>query len=75
MSLIRTGFYFTSFFGLGYAMMNFISLNEEKVRNELKPLYGDEEAESQKKNKLFMDTLRAAADNKKPLYAPKTKGD
>ena len=59
MALIRSGFYLTSFFGLGYAMMNFISLNEEKVRAELKPLIADE-VEENKKNKLFMDALKAA---------------
>jgi len=72
MSLIRSGFYLTSFFGLGYAMMNFISLNQEKVGNELKTYIADE-SEENKKNKLFMDALKAAADNKKPLYLQKVK--
>jgi len=72
MALIRSGFYLTSFFGLGYAMMNFISLNEEKVRAELKPLIADE-VEENKKNKLFMDALKAAAEDKKPMYLRKGK--
>lgn len=52
--------------------MNFISLNEEKVRNELKPLIADE-SEQQQKNKLFMDALKAAANNKKPLHVTQVK--
>lgn len=72
MSLVRVGFYITSFFGLGYAMMNFISLSQEKVRDELKPMMPDE-SEQNKKNKLFMDALKAAADNKKPFYSSKVK--
>jgi len=53
-------------------MMNFISLNEEKVRAELKPLIADE-VEENKKNKLFMDALKAAAEDKKPMYLRKGK--
>lgn len=53
-------------------MMNFISLNQEKVGNELKTYIADE-SEENKKNKLFMDALKAAADNKKPLYLQKVK--
>lgn len=56
-------FYMSALFGVGYGAMKYVQMNEEKLIKELSST-SDVKTDAEKKRKLMMDVLRAAADNK-----------
>lgn len=62
-ALIKVVFYMSAFFGLGYGALKFTQLNEEKLKKELVEI-SEPRTDAEKKRKLMMDVLRAAAEKK-----------
>jgi Ubiquinol-cytochrome-c reductase complex assembly factor 3 len=72
MAILRMFVYLASFTGVGYALMEALALNQEKLQKELSPT-AEPITEAEKKKKLFMEALKSAADNKQPMYRQSSK--
>ena len=59
--------YFISFATGGYFLMKLVSVQQEKVKQELEGSSGPLN-ERERQNKLFMDVLKSASESNKPLY-------
>lgn len=66
MALVKVCFYIIGFTGLGYGALKFTQLNEENLRKELAST-AEPTSDAEKKRKLMMQVLKAAADNKLPV--------
>ena len=72
MAVLRMLMYLASFTGVGYVLMEGLALNQDKLKKELSST-SEPVTEAEKKKKLFMETLKSAADNKQPMYRQSSK--
>ena len=66
MALVKVCFYMIGFTGLGYTALKFTESKQENLKKEL--AFAEEpKTDAEKKRKLMMDVLKAAADSKQPI--------
>ena len=72
MSFLKVVVSLTSVTGVGYVLMKMMESADAEVRKELTSREDRNSlTEKEKKKAMFMDVLRAAAENKQPIYRSK----
>lgn len=72
MAAYKVVFYLVSITGVGYGLMKIMESSEVALRKELASREDRNSlTENEKKRKIYMDALKAAAESKHPIYIPK----